>query len=110
MIPPRGWLAVLRRVWDRVGKDNMSIVAAGCAFYAMLALFPAITALVSIYGLVADPQQVEQQVNAMQGVLPEEAASLIATQARAVAGGPRARSAGARRWRSPSPCGLRPPA
>jgi membrane protein len=86
-IPPRGWWAVLRRVWDENNKDNMTIVAAGCAFYAMLALFPAITALVSIYGLVADPQQVEQQVGAMQGVLPEEAASLIATQAHAVAGG-----------------------
>ena len=54
-IPPRGWWAVLLRVWDQLGKDNMSIVAAGCAFYAMLALFPAVTALVSIYGLIADP-------------------------------------------------------
>ena len=85
--PAPGWLAVLRQVWDENSKDNMTIVAAGCAFYAMLALFPAITALVSIYGLVADPQQVEQQVSAMQGVLPDEAAALIATQAQAVASG-----------------------
>ena len=49
-IPPRGWLEVLQRVWGEVGKDNMSIIAAGCAFYALLALFPAITALVAIYG------------------------------------------------------------
>ena len=46
---------MLRRVWDEIGKDNMSIIAAGCAFYALLALFPAITALVAVYGLVADP-------------------------------------------------------
>jgi len=86
-IPSCGWAAVLQRVWDEIGKDNMSIVAAGCAFYAMLALFPAITALVSIYGLVADPQQVEQHVDALKGVLPQEAASIVATQARTVAAG-----------------------
>jgi membrane protein len=83
----RGWLAVLQQVGTKVGRNNMPIVAAGCGFYAMLALFPAITALVSIYGLIADPQQVEDQVSAMRGVLPEAAASLIAAQATAVASG-----------------------
>lgn len=86
-IPPRGWWAVLLRVWDQLGKDNMSIVAAGCAFYAMLALFPAITALVSIYGLIADPAEIERQVEQMRGVLPQEAVELIVTQARQVASG-----------------------
>ena len=55
-------MGVLQRVWGEVGKDNMSIIAAGCAFYALLALFPAITALVAIYGLVADPATIEQQI------------------------------------------------
>ncbi len=86
-IPPRGWWAVLLRVWDQLGKDNMSIVAAGCAFYAMLALFPAITALVSIYGLIADPAEIERQIESMRGVLPQEAIELIANQARQVASG-----------------------
>ncbi len=86
-IPPRGWLMVLRRVWDEVDRDNMLLVAAGCAFYAMLALFPAITALVSIFGLVADPNQVEQQLGSLQSVLPQEAAGLIVAQASSVAGG-----------------------
>lgn len=86
-IPPRGWLAVLWRVWDQVDRDNMLLVAAGCAFYAMLALFPAITALVSIYGVVADPGQVEQQMESLGGFLPEEAVALISTQASSVAGG-----------------------
>lgn len=86
-IPPRGWWAVVLRVWHQLEEDNMAIVAAGCAFYAMLALFPAITALVSIYGLVADPAEVERQVEAMRGVLPQEAVELIATQARQVASG-----------------------
>ena len=65
VIPPRGWLEVLRRVWSEIGKDNMSIIAAGCAFYALLALFPAITALVAIYGIVADPATIEQQIGAI---------------------------------------------
>jgi membrane protein len=86
-IPARGWMEVMRRVWNEISKDNMSIVAAGCAFYAMLALFPAVTALVSIYGLVADPGEIEQQVNTMRGVLPEEAVGLVANQAHQVAAG-----------------------
>ena len=58
------------RVWDEVGKDNMSIIAAGCGFYALLALFPAITALVAIYGLVADPATIEQQIGRLGAVVP----------------------------------------
>jgi membrane protein len=86
-IPARGWWAVLKRVWHQNNKDNMSIVAAGCAFYALLSLFPGVTALVSIYGIVADPGQVGQQVEAMRGVLPNEAVDLVATQAQQVASG-----------------------
>ena len=66
-IPSHGWWEVLKRVWDEVGRDNMSIIAAGCGFYALLALFPAITALVAIYGIVADPGTIEQQVGALSG-------------------------------------------
>jgi membrane protein len=84
-IPPRGWLEVLRRVWDEIGRDNMSIIAAGCAFYALLALFPAITALVAIYGLVADPVTIEQQIGQLGGVVPKEAVDLLTMQAKAVA-------------------------
>lgn len=84
-IPARGWWAVLKRVWHQVLRDNISIIAAGCAFYALLALFPAITALVSIYGLIADPDLVGRQVESLHGVLPDEAIGLIATQARQVA-------------------------
>jgi len=84
-IPPRGWLEVLQRVWGEVGKDNMSIIAAGCAFYALLALFPAITALVAIYGLVADPAIIEQQISTLGAVMPKEAVDLLNVQAHAVA-------------------------
>ncbi len=85
VIPARGWLEVLRRVWAEIGKDNISIIAAGCAFYALLALFPAISALVAIYGIVADPSMIEQQIGALGGVVPKEALDLLNTQAHAVA-------------------------
>ncbi len=85
-IPAKGWLAVLKRVWAEVERDNMLLIAAGCAFYAMLALFPGLTAMVSVYGLVADPGEVERQMGLLHNLLPEEAAGLITTQAHAVAG------------------------
>lgn len=84
-VPPRGWWQILQRVMEEVGKDNVSIIAAGCAFYAVLALFPAVTALVSIYGLVADPATVQEQISGMASVVPQEALALIEEQARAVA-------------------------
>ena len=84
-IPPRGWWDVLMRVKDEIAKDNMSIIAAGCGFYALLALFPGISALVAIYGLVADPAQIEQQMASMQGVVPEQAFGIIRDQVHAVA-------------------------
>ena len=84
-IPSRGWWEVLQRVWDEVGKDNMSIIAAGCAFYGLLGLFPAITALVAVYGLMADPSTIEQQIGSLGAVVPPEAVTLIKNQAHAVA-------------------------
>jgi membrane protein len=56
------------------------MVAASCGFYALLALFPAISVLISLYGLLLDPAQVEHQLQAVSGVLPPEAFNLIATQ------------------------------
>jgi uncharacterized BrkB/YihY/UPF0761 family membrane protein len=54
-IPVRGWWQVAERVLSESSRDNLSVVAAGCAFYALFAIFPALSALISLYGLVADP-------------------------------------------------------
>jgi membrane protein len=83
-LPALGWRDILWRVWTQIGEDNVSIVAAGVAFYVMLALFPAITAFVSLFGLIADPNQVEQQFANLRGVIPEDAWSLLNRQLRAV--------------------------
>lgn len=84
-IPRPGWRDVLVRTKNEVGNDHASMVAAGVAFYALLAIFPAIAALVSLWGLMADPQQIEQQIQAISGMLPEQAASILTNQARSVA-------------------------
>ncbi len=76
-IPWPGWKRVLRRTMREMISDRVSVVAAGCAFYATLALFPAISMLVSIYGLVFDPASVEPQLAVLQDLLPPSAYLLI---------------------------------
>jgi len=76
-IPWPGWKQVIRRTFNEMISDRISLVAAGCAFYATLALFPAITMLISIYGLVFDPVTVEPQLQVLQDLLPPSAYQLI---------------------------------
>jgi membrane protein len=83
-IPPRGWFAVLRRVKAEVKDDNVTLLAAGVAFYAMLAIFPAIIAVVTVYGMVADPAQVESQFGELAKSLPSGADQLLTTQLKSV--------------------------
>ena len=79
-IPPRGWFAVLKRVKAEVKDDNVSLLGAGVAFYAMLAIFPAIIAVVTVYGMVADPRQVQSQVDQFAKSLPSGADALLTQQ------------------------------
>ena len=79
-IPPRGWKQVLWRVKDEIGNDNLSIVAAGVAFYALLALFPALTALVMVYGLLSDPGEVTAHLAPLRSLMPEGAFSILDEQ------------------------------
>jgi membrane protein len=83
-IPPRGWFAILGRVKGEVKEDNVTLLAAGVAFYAMLAIFPAIIAVVTVYGMVADPNQVESQVGEFAKSLPSGADELLTEQLRNV--------------------------
>ena len=76
-IPWRGWRAAVGRAFREIISDSISLTAAGCAFYATLALFPAISMLVSIYGLAFDPKSVEPQLSVVRGLLPPAAFSLI---------------------------------
>jgi membrane protein len=68
-IPWQGWRHVIRRTYLEIVSDGISLVAAGCAFYAAVPLFPAITMLISVYGLVFDPKTVEPQLQVIQELL-----------------------------------------
>src|SRR5687768_15105103 len=57
-IPPRGWKDILVRTYHSLSDDRVTALAAGVTYYILLALFPGITALVSIYGLIADPADI----------------------------------------------------
>jgi len=80
--------AILSATRRHIAEDNLSALAGGAAFQALLTLFPALTAVVSVYGLVADPNMVERQITTMRGVLPPEAVALIATWLQALVQGP----------------------
>ena len=76
-IPWRGWKQVLRRTFAEMISDRISLAAAGCAFWATLALFPALSTLISVYGLAFDPATVEPQLQVLARLLPPAAFSLI---------------------------------
>jgi membrane protein len=79
-IPAAGWWSVLRRVLKEAISDEAGTAAASCGFYALLALFPALSVAVSLYGLFADPATVAGQLEALRGVLPSSTYELAATR------------------------------
>jgi len=79
-MPASGWRDILIRVWHEQSKDNISIVAAGVTYYILLALFPALGAMVAIYGLVLDPGRIQDQFQALGGLLPPEAMKILTDQ------------------------------
>ena len=83
-IPARGWKDILWRVYEEMNKDRILAVAAGVTFYGLLALFPAIAALVAIYGLFADPATIQDHLNLLSGVLPGGALEVISEQVKRI--------------------------
>src|SRR3954464_8990962 len=79
-IPAKGWKDILWRTYEEITKDRILAVAAGVTFYGLLALFPAVAALVSIYGLFADPATIQEHLNPLSGVLPGGALEVISEQ------------------------------
>ena len=79
-IPPRGWKDILVRTYHSLSDDRVTALAAGVTYYILLALFPGITALVSIYGLVADPADIGEHLASLSGTIPSDAISIISGQ------------------------------
>ena len=84
-IPVVGWLDIAWRIKDRLAENRVSLVAAGVAFYGLLAIFPAIGAMLAVGGLVVDPQRIVAQMTDFQGVVPSEVLTIVRDQATEVA-------------------------
>lgn len=94
-IPRRGWWDILKRTKAEMDKNNMLIIAAGVAFYLLIGIVPGLIALISIYGLIFDPQQVQQQFSSLSGILPAEATQLLSAQMERIASNSKAAGWGA---------------
>ena len=81
-VPARGWKDVLVRVKAESKDDHVVLLAAGVALFGLLAMVPALIALMSIYGLVADPDTVDEQLVDALSAAPEEVRDLVSQQVR----------------------------
>jgi membrane protein len=79
-IPVRGWRDIFMRTYQQTTEDRITTVAAGITFFGLLALFPAVTALVSLYGLFADPATVRDHLFALSFMLPGGAFQIVEDQ------------------------------
>ena len=87
-IPARGWWDVAKRVVAQISSDRLLTEAAGVTFYALLALFPALAALISLYGLVADPHTVSDHLASLEGIMPGGGMEIIKEQVGNLTSGP----------------------
>jgi membrane protein len=79
-IPRPGWFQIVKRAWKESKKDSVPLLSAGVAFYAFLAIIPTLIAVVMIYGLVSDAEDVAEQVESFGEALPTSAEELLTEQ------------------------------
>ena len=79
-IPWAGWKDIFWRTYQRINDNRLLAVAAGVVFYGLLALFPGITALVSLYGLFASPSTINDHLSSIGGMLPGDAFQILQDQ------------------------------
>jgi membrane protein len=79
-IPAQGWKDILLRVYHGISEDRVLLVAAGVTFYALLAIFPGLAALISIYGLFADPGKMAEHLDTVASVAPGGAVDVLRDQ------------------------------
>lgn len=84
-IPARGWWQILKRTVSQASEDRLMMEAAAVTFYTLLALFPALASLVSIYALVADPATIQGHLSALGGIVPGGGMEIIEEQVQRVA-------------------------
>lgn len=79
---PRGGWEILKRVWQRIADHRIMSEAAGVTFYALLAIFPAMAALISLFGLVADPVAISQHLDDVEGFVPSGGMDILRDEIR----------------------------
>ncbi len=79
-IPWQGWKQILWRTYARINEDRLLAIAAGVVFFGLLAIFPAITALVSFYGLFANPSTIAADLQSLALMLPEGSFQIVQDQ------------------------------
>jgi membrane protein len=85
-IPARGWTDILWRVFYGISANRLVAMSGGVAFFGLMAIFPAIAIIVSIYGLVANAQTIIDHLNLLSGIFPESVLDLFRKQILLVAG------------------------
>ena len=79
------WWSIFKRLFAMIEEHNVSMLSAAVAFYAMLAIFPALASIVTLYALIADPTDVIRHLNLISGIVPEEVATIFNDQLSAIA-------------------------
>ncbi|MDQ2677130.1 MAG: YihY/virulence factor BrkB family protein [Actinomycetota bacterium] len=79
-VPAKGWKDVALRVKDDLRNDHTSLSAAGVAFFGFLAFIPALAAVISVYGLIAEPADVQSRMQDLFTALPTDARELLTDQ------------------------------
>jgi membrane protein len=79
-IPVKGWKDILLRIYANIGEHRILALAAGVTYYSILAIFPALAALVAIYGLFSDPAGIAKHLDEISGVAPSGAIDVAREQ------------------------------
>lgn len=83
-LPPAAWWSIIKRIYVMVGFHNLSLLAAGVAFFSFLAFVPLIASVVLLYGLVGDPQTVANNISLLEGIAPPEVLTILQDQLLAI--------------------------
>ena len=94
-VPARGWKSILKRTKDDIRHDHLTTVSGGVGLFFLLGLIPALAALISIYGLVSNPAQIEQQFASFRHVVPGDVFNLLDSQMKSIASSHKAAGWGA---------------
>jgi membrane protein len=78
--PAAGWRDVLLRVFYGISEDRITTIAGGVTFFVLLAIFPGLAGLISLYGWFADSSTISQHLNSLAGILPEGGMQILREQ------------------------------